>query len=114
MSATAGGASDSPLEPVEPPGVVGEQLALLPVADVAALADLVERRGIAGIPVREVGGVDDLFLPDQLEGRGQQPLVGLAGEEDAAAPHVVARLALVRRRLRRALGGLVVHPPLPA
>src|SRR4026208_2568357 len=90
MSATAGGASDSPLEPVEPPGVVGEQLALLPVADVAALADLVERRGIAVIPVREAGGVDDLVLPDQLQGLGQQPLLGLAGEEDAAAPPVVA------------------------
>src|SRR5438876_9296486 len=34
------------------------------------------------VPVGEVGGVDDLVLADELEGLGQEPLVGLAREVD--------------------------------
>src|SRR5580704_8565892 len=108
MSATAGEAPASPLESVEPPRVVGEQLALLGLGDVPALPDLIERGRVAVIPVREVGGVDDLVLPDQLQRLGEQPLVGLAREEDGPAAHVVARLALERGGLGGALGVLVV------
>src|SRR6185503_5905464 len=115
MSATATESSGpaSSLEAVEPPRVVREDLPLLGVSDVAPVADLVEGGGIAVVPVGEVGGVDDLVLPDQLERLREQPLVGLAGEEDGPAPDVVARLAGEPGRLRSALGVLVVHPLRP-
>src|SRR5438876_11382914 len=69
------------------------------------------------VPVGEVGGVDDLVLSDELEGLGQERLVGLAGEVDLPRPHVVARLLLEGGRLDpAALVVLVVravHPVRP-
>src|SRR5262252_6477177 len=53
--------------PVEAPAVVRQDLLLLLVGDVAAVANLVDRTGVAVIPVREVRGPDDLVLADQLE-----------------------------------------------
>src|SRR2546422_8120686 len=72
----------SGLEAVEPARVVGENLPLLRVRDVAALLDLVDGAGKAVVPVREVGGVDDLVLSDELDRLRQQPLVRLAREVD--------------------------------
>src|SRR5262245_48400876 len=54
-------------DPVEAAAVVGQDLLLLLVADVATVADLVDRARIAVVPVREVGGPHDLILADQLE-----------------------------------------------
>src|SRR5947208_9040758 len=98
-------------ELVEPPAVVGEDLSLLRVGEVAAVPDLVDRPGEAVVPVGEVGGVDNLVLADQLEGLGQEPLVGLAREVDLARPYVLARLFPDVGRLDlTALVVLVVHP----
>src|SRR5439155_7603536 len=80
------------LQPVEPAAVVGEDLALLGLGDVAAFADLVDGARVAVVPVGEVRRVDDLVLAHQLQGLGQQPLVGLAGEVDVSAPRILARL----------------------
>src|SRR5512138_3235402 len=95
------------LEAVEAARVVREYLALLRVGDVAPLPDLVDGTGEAVIPVGEVRGVDDLVLAHQLHRLRQQPLVGLAGEVDGAAPDVVARLLAESGRLLRALGVFV-------
>src|SRR6266496_6752519 len=103
------GRSRSGLEAVQPARVVGEDLPLLRVRDVAALLDLVDRAGEAVVPVGEVGGVDDLVLAHELDRLRQQPLVRLAGEVDGPAPDVVARLLAERRRLLGALRVLVVH-----
>src|SRR5439155_25823530 len=98
-------------ELVEPPAVVGEDLALLRVGEVTAVPDLVDRGGETMVPVGEVGGVDDLVLADELEGLGQEPLVRLAREIDLPRPHVVARLLPEGGRLDlAALVVLVVHP----
>src|SRR5262245_29433530 len=61
--------------------VVSQDLPLLRVVEVAPLADLVDGPRPRVVPVGEVGGVDDLVLADELHRLGQQPLVGLAGEE---------------------------------
>src|SRR3989338_11634732 len=86
-------------ELVEAAAVVGERLALLRVGEVATVPDLVDRAREAVVPVREVGGVDDLVLAHELERLGQEPLVGLAREVDPARAHVGARLLLEPRRL---------------
>src|SRR4029453_2675377 len=96
-------------DPVEAAAVVRQDLLLLLVAEVAAVADLVDRARVAVVPVREVGCPHDLVLSDQLERLRQQPLIGLAREVDVAAARVLARLLLERRGLRGALGVLVVH-----
>src|SRR5919106_2653154 len=82
--------AECPLEPIQPTGVVGEDLLLLAVVEVPALADLVDRGRPRMVPVREVGSVDDLVLADQLDCLRQQPLVGLAREVDVARAHVFA------------------------
>src|SRR5262249_22029220 len=101
--------SRSGLEAVQPPRVVGEDLPLLRVRDVAAFLDLVDRAREAVVPVGGIGGVDDLVLADELHRLRQQPLVRLAREVDGAAPDVLARLLAEGRRLLGALGVLVVH-----
>src|SRR5947208_14659257 len=80
-------------ELVEPPAVVGEDLALLRVGEVAAVPDLVDRGGEAVVPVGEGGGVDDLVVAGPLEGLGQGPLVGLAAEVGLPRRHVGAWVA---------------------
>src|SRR5262249_8933928 len=94
---------------VEAAAVVRQYLLLLLVADVAALANLVDRARVAVVPVWVVGRPHDLVLADQLERLRQAPLLRLAREVDVAALRVLARLLLERRRLRGALGVLVVH-----
>src|SRR5262245_64510613 len=94
---------------VEAAAVVRQDLLLLLVADVAALANLVDRARVAVVPVREIGCPYDLVFADQLERLRQEPLVRLAREVDVAALGVLARLLLERRRLRGALGVLVGH-----
>src|SRR5687767_1744809 len=103
------GSALASLQSVEAPRIVGEDLALLRVAQVAALADLGDRLRERVIPVGEVGGVHDLVLADELHGRPQQPLISLAREVDLSRADVVARLLLQHGRLRGALGVLVVH-----
>src|SRR2546422_8580146 len=87
-------------ELVEPPAVVGEDLALLRVGEVTAVPDLVDRGGGAVVPVGGVGGVDDLIFADELEGLGEEALVGPAREGELSPPHLVARPLLVRGRDR--------------
>src|SRR6266849_3481610 len=101
--------TSSGLEAVEAARVVGEDLPLLRIRDVAALLDLVDRAGVAVVPVGEVGRVDDLVLAAELHGLRQQPFVRLAGEVDGSAPDVLARTLAERRRFFGALGVLVVH-----
>src|SRR5690349_7667724 len=71
-------------ELVEPLRVVAEDLLLLRVRQILAAAQLVERMRIAAVPMRIVGGVDDLLFADEFERLRQQTLVGFAGEIDPA------------------------------
>ena len=51
---------------VQAPSIVGEHLGLLCRRQVLSLAQLADGMRIAAVPVREIGGVDDLVVADEL------------------------------------------------
>src|SRR5687768_16376765 len=71
------------------PGVVREELALLPIGEIGAGDEL--GHGVeVGVVVRVVGRIDEVVLADRGSERGQQRLIGLERHEAAPTGDMLA------------------------
>src|SRR5262249_36320617 len=91
------------LQIVEPERVLPEDFGLHLPVEVLPLQELVHRVRPLAIPVRIVGGVEDVILADPARHVWNRLLFGLAGEVRTAACHVLARFGLAERRIPRTL-----------
>src|SRR5262249_3799956 len=97
------------LQIVESERVLPEDFRLHRSIEVLPLQELVHRVRPLAIPVRIVGGVEDVILAEPARHVRNRLLFGLAGEVRTAACHVFARFGLAERRIPWTLLELAVH-----
>src|SRR4051812_26977367 len=94
---------------VEALRVVAEDLLLEFGRDVVAVGEMGDRVGEFAVPMRIIGGEQDVLLGEEIGDVAQRLLFRLAGHIDAAARHVLRRLHLEERRLEATELVLLVH-----
>src|SRR6266550_5430057 len=96
-------------ETVEAPRVIAEDLLLELGREIVAVREMRDRVGKFAVPMRVVGGEQDVLLGEEIGDVAQCLFFRLAGHIDAAARHVFRWLHLEERRLEAAELVLLVH-----